>query len=94
MKDEELKLRPASEYGLHYGDLGVIVIALFFLFGFLWLMFSPGANLKGLDAYDKASARDTAARLQKLEQAKRQKEIDAAIASGVVTVGIAPAKKH
>ena len=42
MKDE-LKLRPASEYGLHYGDLGIIVIALFFLFGFLWLMFSPGA---------------------------------------------------
>jgi hypothetical protein len=93
MKDE-LKLRPASEYGLHYGDLGVIVIALFFLFGFLWLMFSPGATLRGLDQYDQASARDTAARLAKLEKVRRQKEIDAAIASGVVTVGIEPAKKH
>ncbi len=72
MKDE-LKLRPASEYGLHYGDLGVIVIALFFLFGFFWLMFSPNATLRGLDAYDSASAKDTAARLSKLEKARRQK---------------------
>ena len=59
----------------------------------IWLMFSPGATLRGLDAYDKPSARDTAARLQKLEKDRRQKEIDAAITSGVVTVGIEP-KKH
>ena len=91
MKDE-LKLRPASEYGLHYGDLGIIVIALFFLFGFLWLMFSPGATLRGLAQFDQASSRDNAARLSKLEKARRQKEIDDAVASGVVIVGIAPAK--
>jgi hypothetical protein len=55
-------------------------------------MFSPGANLRGLDQFDQASARDTAARLSKLEKARRQKEIDAAVASGVVIVGIAPPK--
>jgi hypothetical protein len=89
---DELKVRPAAEYGLHYGDLGVIVIALFFLFGFLWLMFSPGATLRGLDQFDQASSRDTAARLSKIEKARRQKEIDAAVASGVVIVGISPPK--
>jgi hypothetical protein len=88
---DEPKIRPAAEFGLHHGDLGVIAIALFFLFGFLWLMFSP-APLKGLDKFDVAAAKDGSASLAKLEKARRQKEIDAAVASGVVTVGIAPAK--
>ncbi len=85
------KVRPASEFGLHYGDLGVIAIALFFLFGFLWLMLSP-APLKGLDKFDTAAAKDSAATLAKAEKARRQKAIDDAVASGVVTVGIAPAR--
>jgi hypothetical protein len=89
---DEPKVRPASEFGLHYGDLGVIAIALFFLFGFLWLMFSP-APLRGLDKFDVAAAKDSAATLAKLEKARRKKEIDAAEASGVVTVGIVP-RKH
>ena len=65
---------------------------MFFLFGFLWLMFSPGAALTGLDQFDTASAKDQANILAKAEKARRQKEIDAAVASGVVTVGIAPAR--
>jgi hypothetical protein len=87
-----MKVRPANEFGMHYGDLGVIAIALFFLFGFLWLMFSP-APLKGLDKFDQASAKDVAATLAKAEKARRLKEIQADEASGVVTVGIAP-RKH
>ena len=83
--------RKQRDFGLHYGDLGVVAMALFFLFGFLWLMFSP-APLKGLDKFDQASAKDQADSLAKLEKARRQKEIAAAVASGVVTVGIAPAK--
>jgi hypothetical protein len=89
MSEPEEKDKP--HFGMHYGDLGVIAIALFFLFGFLWLMFTP-APLKGLDNFDTASAKDQQATLAKLEKARRQKEIDAAVASGVVTVGIAPAR--
>ena len=44
-------------YSLHYGEVGVIAIALLFLFGFLWLAFSD-APLKGLDKFDAAANRD------------------------------------
>jgi len=81
----------APIFGMHYGDLGVVAMAVLFLFGFLWLMFSP-APLKGLDKFDQVAAHDREATIAKLEKARRQKEIDDAVASGVVTVGIAPAR--
>ena len=62
-----------------------------FCSAFLGLMFAP-APLKGLDKFDKVAAHDREATIAKLEKARRQKEIDDAVASGVVTVGIAPAR--
>ena len=93
MSEPEEVEKDQPHFGMHYGDLGVIAIAVFFLFGFLWLMFSPGAALTGLDQFDTASAKDHQATIERLEKARRQREIDAAVASGVVTVGIAP-RKH
>ena len=88
MSDPEKK-QPV--FGLHYGDLGVVALAVLFLLAFLGLMFAP-APLKGLDKFDAVAARDREATTAKLEKARRQKEIDDAVASGEVTVGIAP--KH
>jgi hypothetical protein len=81
----------APIFGMHYGDLGVVALAVLFLLAFLGLMFAP-APLKGLDKFDKVAAHDREATIAKLEKARRQKEIDDAVASGVVTVGIAPAR--
>ena len=89
MSETERKQR---DFGLHYGEVGVIAIALFFLFGFLWLLLSP-APLKGLDKFDQVANKTRQDIIAKAEKARRQKEIDPAIASGVVTVGIEP-KKH
>ena len=76
---------------LHYGELGVIAIALFFLFGFLWLMLSP-APLKGIDKFDKVADKVRQEQIDKAEKIKRQKEIEAAEATGVVTVGLSRPK--
>jgi hypothetical protein len=69
-------------YGTHAGDLGVIAVAALLtlvLVGIL-LLPSPFAKL------EKAQA----------EQARiaRQKEVDKAVASGEVSVSIAPVKRH
>ena len=82
-------VKEKGDFGMHYGDLGVIAIALLFLFGFLWLALSP-APLKGLDKFDAVANKERDKNIAKAEKAQRQQEIDAAVASGVVDVGIAP----
>jgi hypothetical protein len=80
------------EYGTHWGDLAVIGIAFVFFLGFLGLMFGP-SPLKGLDKFDAVADKIKADIVAKAEKENRQKAIEAAEASGVVTVGIAPRKK-
>jgi hypothetical protein len=79
------------DYGLHYGDLGIIGIALVCLFGFLYLMFAP-APLKGLDKFEEVADKAHDQAVAKAEEDQRQQAIKAAEATGVVMVGIAPAK--
>jgi len=90
MKKKDEDERP--EFGRHWGDWGGIVIALIFLAGFLALLFGPN-TLEGLEKTDQVLNRIEKENIAKAEKAARQREIDAAVASGVVTVGIAPAKK-
>jgi hypothetical protein len=80
-------------FGTHWGDWGVIVIALVFLMAFLGLMFGP-SPLKGIEKFDVVADKIKSDIVAKAEKENRQKEIDAAVASGVVDVGIAPPKKR
>jgi hypothetical protein len=84
------KKRP--EFGTHWGDWGVIIIALVFFAGFLGLMFGP-SPLKGIEKFDAVADKIKADIIAKAEKENRQKAIDAAVATGVVDVGIPP-KKH
>jgi hypothetical protein len=79
------------DYGLHPGDLGVIAIAMLCTFGFLFLMFDP-APLKGLDKFEEVADKARQQEIAKAEKAQRLQQIKAAEASGVVMVGILPAK--
>ncbi len=83
--------QPPPDFGTDIGDLGVIAIALVFLAGMLFLVFTP-APLKGLDKFSEAADRTRAQELARQEKVIRQREIDAAVKSGVITVGIAPSK--
>jgi hypothetical protein len=80
------------QYGSHWGDWSVPIIALLFLVGFLALLFGPN-TLAGLEKTDRVLNRIRDDNIAKAEKALRQREIDEAESSGVVTVGIAP-KKH
>ncbi|HWY61891.1 MAG TPA: hypothetical protein VNW15_08335 [Rhizomicrobium sp.] len=91
MTEEKQKERP--EYGTHWGDWGVIVIAFVFFMGFLGLMFGP-SPLKGIEKFDAVADKIKADIIAKAEKENRQKAIEAAEATGVVDVGIAPPKKH
>jgi len=75
------------------GDWGVIVIALVFFAAFLGLMFGP-SPLKGIEKFDVVADKIKTDIVAKAEKENRQKEIDAAVASGVVEVGITPPKKR
>ena len=80
------------EFGRHWGDWGAVVMALVFLAGFLALLF--GANwTEGLDKTDLVLNRIQKENIEKAEKEARQREIDSAVASGVVEVGIPPKKK-
>jgi hypothetical protein len=81
------------EFGRHWGDWGGVVMAVMFLIGFLVFLFGPNP-LAGLDKTDEVLNRIQKEQMAKAEKANRQRQIDAAEASGVVEVGIAPAKKH
>jgi hypothetical protein len=89
MSDEP---KPPRDYGLHPGDLGVIALAMLCTYGFLFLMFSP-APLKGLDKYEEVVAKAHDAAVAKAEKAQRLQQLKADEASGVVMVGILPAKR-
>jgi hypothetical protein len=75
-------------YGTHPGDIGVVVVAAFITLAMVAILLlpSPFAKLKRAQAQQ-----------EKIEAAQkkveRQKKIDEAVASGVVTVGIPPTKK-
>ena len=79
------------EFGRHWGDWSVPFIAVLFLVAFLaWVFSNP---LKGLDRTDQVLNRIDKERTEKAEKLLRQRDIDAAVATGVVTVGIPPARK-
>jgi hypothetical protein len=83
MKDEEK--RPI--FGTAWGDMGVIVIAALLTIALLLILFSPSPFQK----LEQAQARQEKEKIHQAE-VERQKKIDAAVATGVVTVGITPAK--
>jgi len=77
-KDDPKEERISSA---HPGDMGVIVIAALFTIALILMFFMPSPFAK-MDAMRAATAK-----------AERQKEIQKAVDSGVVSVGITPAKK-
>ena len=84
--------KPPKDFGHDLGDLGVVAIAVVFLFGFLFLLFGP-SPLAGLEKFEIVAEKARNDELDRQRKVIRQREIDAAVASGVVTVGITPAKK-
>ena len=74
-------------FGTAWGDLGVIVIAALLTIALLLILFSPSPFQK----LEQAQARQEKEKIHQAE-VERQKKIDAAVATGVVSVGIAPAK--
>ncbi len=84
------------EFGRHWGDWSAIVMAVMFLIGFVIFLF--GSNpLDGLDKADQVINRiqkEHIAAAARAEEEQRQKALHDAEASGVVEVGIAPARKH
>ena len=89
MDDDDDEKRPI--FGTAWGDMGVIVIAALLTIALLLILFSPSPFQK----LEQAQARQEKERIAKeiaKVQAERQRKIDEAVASGVVTVGITPAK--
>jgi hypothetical protein len=76
-------------FGMHIGDLGLILIAFLCTVTVVLILFSPSPA----DRLQKAQAR-LANDKARQEQAVRQKKIDAAMATGEVSVGILPGPKH
>ena len=91
MKKKDEDERP--DFGTHWGDWGVIIIAFVFFLAFLGLMFGP-SPLKGIEKFDVVAEKIKSGIVEKAEEENRQKAIHDAEASGVVEVGIPPAKKH
>jgi hypothetical protein len=75
-------------FGTSIGDLGVVVIALLCTFTLLLILFSPSPFQK----LERAQARQAREKAQQA-QSERQKKIDAAVATGEVSVGIT-SQKH
>jgi len=69
-------------FGTHPGDIGVVVIAALLTMAWIALLVMPSPFAK-LEKQQAAQAK-----------AERQKKIDEAVATGEVSVGILPAKKH
>jgi type II secretory pathway component PulM len=76
-------------FGMHIGDLGLVLIAFLCTVTLFLILFSPSPA----DRLQKAQGR-LANEKARQEQAIRQKKIDAAVATGEVSVGILPPKKH
>ena len=81
-------------FGMHIGDLGIVLIALLCTITVLLILFqeSPFQKLEIAQKRQAEQARIEA--LAKVERAKkaRQDAIDKAVASGEVSVGITPSK--
>jgi hypothetical protein len=74
-------------FGTHIGDLGIVLIAFLCTVTLFLILFSPSPA----DRLQKAQTRQAREKAQQ-EQVERQKKIDAAVATGEVSVGIAPAR--
>lgn len=85
MKEKEEK---SPIFGNSVGDLGVVVIALLCTITLFLILFSPSP----FEKLEKAQARQAKEKAHQAEVA-RQKRIDAAVATGEVSVGIMP-KRH
>ena len=75
-------------FGMHVGDLGLVLIAFLCTVTVVLILFSPSPA----DRLQKAQARQAGEKARQ-EQVLRQKRIDDAVATGEVSVGILP-KKH
>lgn len=69
-------------FGMHPGDIGTVVIAALCTFAMIAVLVAPSP-------FAKLERQQAAA-----EKAERQKQIDKAVASGEISVGILPAKNH
>jgi hypothetical protein len=74
-------------FGMALGDLGVVVIAACITIALLLILFSPSPFQK----LEQAQIRQEKEKARQAE-IDRQKKIDEAVASGVVTVGVPPPK--
>jgi len=68
-------------FGTHPGDIGVVAIAALLTFAWIAILILPSPFAK-MEQQQKAA-----------EKAERQKKIDAAVATGEVSVGILPSKR-
>ena len=85
MSDKDDEKSPI--FGTSLGDLGVVVIAALCTITLIMILFSPSP----FEKLEKAQVRQAKEKAHQ-EQVERQKKIDAAVATGEVSVGIAPAK--
>ncbi|HKQ45847.1 MAG TPA: hypothetical protein VJS47_10685 [Rhizomicrobium sp.] len=74
-------------FGTAWGDLGVVVIAALITTALILILFSPSP----FEKLERAQAQQEKEKIRQ-EQVARQKKIDEAVASGEVSVGIAPHK--
>ena len=74
-------------FGTAWGDLGVVVIAALITTALILILFSPSP----FEKLERAQVQQEKEKIRQ-EQAARQKKIDEAVASGEVSVGIAPHK--
>jgi hypothetical protein len=74
-------------FGTAWGDLGVVAIAALITIALLLILFSPSP----FQRLEQAQARQEKEKALQAE-VERQKKIDEAVASGVVSVGITPRK--
>ena len=75
-------------FGMHVGDLGLVLIAFLCTVTVILILFSPSPA----DRLQKAQARQAGEKVRQ-EQALRQKKIDAAVATGEVSMEIHPPRK-
>lgn len=74
-------------FGTSIGDLGVVVIAALCTITLIMILFAPSP----FEKLEKAQARQAREKAHQ-ETVERQKKIDAAVATGEVSVGLAPAR--
>ena len=85
MKEKEEK---SPIFGTAWGDIGVVVIAALCTITLILILFSPSP----FEKLEKAQVRQEKEKAHQAE-VERQKRIDAAVATGEVSVGILP-KRH